>query len=70
MTGIDGVLQALRLEVFPMDTRGVDYAVGDMRIGDIFVRDVTEHFARHQFDSPEQVIEEIRRVLAQRSQAA
>ena len=74
MTGIKGVAEALRLEIFPMDIHGVDYAVGDMTIESpsgeqLFVRDISDQFTQNEFRTPESVVAEILRVIEARPES-
>lgn len=63
--GMRAAVEALRLEDFPMDKTGIDYAVGDIEIedghgGHVAIRDLTDHIPAREFRSAEEVAQTLR----------
>lgn len=68
LKGMSNVIQALRLEDFPMTRTDIDYSVGDMEIiisqgFSVPVRDLTDRFERDEFDSVEEIVEAFQQAL-------
>jgi len=68
MRGMKWVVEALRLEDFPMDRQAIDYSVGDIEVEDgrgglVPVRLLTDQLRPGEFVSAEDVVRALRGVL-------
>jgi hypothetical protein len=71
LRGFRAVAEALRLEDYPLDKEGIDYAVGDIEVENganswVPVRDLTDRVRREGFNSPEEIIRALHEALESR----